>query len=163
MGRSPAISFRALEWIEFTYLPARTASAAIAIASATAISAASATTTRTSATTAATGTSTASTAAIAAFGARTSFVDGNGPPSEITAVQGFNGCTGLRAVAHLDEAKSAKPAAELIADKIHLTDSSILSKSLSQVVFTGTEGKISNVDIQARRPSFRAMSWFCVA
>jgi hypothetical protein len=58
----------------------------------------------------------------------------------------------LCAVGHFHESESPQASAELIANQIHFSDCSILSKSLSKIIFTGTEGKISHVDIQA---SFR--------
>jgi len=130
-GHSPAIFLSAFQPRGLCGLPARTASAAITIAAAT-IAATAATSARTS-TAAATTTRTASTAAatIAAFCARASFIDGDGPPSEITPVQSFDRRTGLRAVRHFDETESAQSAAKLITNKIHFTDSSIFSKSLS--------------------------------
>jgi len=61
----------------------------------------------------------------------------------------------LRVVGHFDETKSPQTSAELIANEIYLAYGSILSECLSQIIFTGAEGEISNVDIQERCPSFR--------
>ena len=118
-------------------LPARTATTAIAISAAIA---AATTTARTASATA---------GLTAALCSRTSLVYGNRATAEIAAVQCRDGCARLCAVGHLDKTEAAKPSAELIADQIYFTNRSILSKSLSQVVFTSTKREISHVDVQA--------------
>lgn len=128
-------------------LPAWAASAAIAITAAIASAITAAGTT-------AAGASSAS-AIAATIGARTSFVHGDGPPTKIGPIQGLDRCTGLRVVGHLDEAESPQAPAKLIANEVDLTHSSVFSKCLSQIIFTGAEREISNVDIQERCPSFR--------
>src|SRR6185437_5955302 len=75
--------------------------------------------------------------------------------AQVCAVKGFDGGVTLGAIGHLYESKAAQAAAELIANEIHLANRSILSKSLSQVIFSRTEGEISNVDVQLANPSFR--------
>src|SRR5438270_777081 len=118
-------------------LPARTATTAIAISAAIA----SATTTAR--------TASATAGLTTALCSRTSLVYGNRATAEIAAVQCCDGCARLCAVGHLDKTEAAKPSAELIADQIYFTNRSILSKSLSQVVFTSTKREISHVDVQA--------------
>jgi len=56
----------------------------------------------------------------------------------------------LRAITHLDKAEAAQSSTKLITNQIHFANRSILSKSLSQIVFTGTKGEVSHVDVQER-------------
>ena len=107
-------------------LPARAASAAIAVATATS---AAVSTAGTSATAAAR-TTTAARSAVSTLCARTGFVHGNGASAQIGSIQRLDRGIRLSAVGHLYETKSPQPSAELIADEIHLTHCSILSKSL---------------------------------
>lgn len=95
---------------------------------------------------------------VSAFGTWPCFVHGDGSSAEVGAVERLNCGVRLGAVGHFYKSKSTKSSAELIADEIDLAYCSIFAKSLSEIVFTGTEGKISYVDIQARRPSFREKS-----
>jgi hypothetical protein len=101
-------------------LPARSATAAVAISAA--ISAASTTAARTAS---------ASTTSVAALSARTSLIHGNRASAEIAAIQRRNRRAGLRAIGHLDKAEATQASAKLIANQIHFTNRSILSKSLS--------------------------------
>ena len=126
-------------------LPARAATTTIAIASA--VSPSTATAGSAAATTAAR-TSTAS-ATVSAFRAWPRLVHGDSASTQIASVQSFDGGSALRAVSHFYEPETAQASAELIANEVHLADRSILSKSLSQIVFTGTKGEISHVDIQS--------------
>jgi len=56
----------------------------------------------------------------------------------------------LGPIGHFYKPEAAQTSTELIANQIHFTHRSILSKSLSQVILTGTKGEVSHVDIQAR-------------
>ena len=124
-------------------LPARSATAAIAI------SAAIATTT-----TAATRTATTAATGITALGSWTSFVYRNRPSTQIGAVQCCDRSVCLCAVSHFHKAEAAQTTAKLIPDQIYFANRSILSKSLSQIVFACTKGEVSHVDIQMRDRPF---------
>jgi hypothetical protein len=126
------------------FLPARAASAAITISAAVTAAAAAAGTTAST-----TARPTPAAAAVATFGARASLVHGDGASTQIAAIQCFDSRIALSAVGHFNESESTQASTKLVTNQIHFSDSSILSKSLSQIVFTGTEGEISHVDIQA--------------
>jgi hypothetical protein len=106
-------------------LPARTASAAIAVATAATAAISTAGTSATAART-----TTAARSAVSALCAWTGFVHGNGASAQISSIERLDRSIRLSAIGHLYETKSPQPSAELIADEIHLTHCSILSKSL---------------------------------
>jgi hypothetical protein len=108
-------------------LPARAASAAIAIS--TTIPAAPATAPWPSTTTA--WPSSAAGAAVAALGSRPSFIYCDRASTKVAAVQRLDRRIALTAVGHFDETKSPQTSAELTSNQIHFADCSVFAKSLS--------------------------------
>ena len=106
-------------------LPARTASATIAVSVAT-IAAASAAATRTASAEGAT-----AAAGVPTLGARTRFVHSDRAPAHVASIERGDRGIRLRAIGHLYEAKSTQASAELIANQVHFADRSVFSKSLS--------------------------------
>jgi hypothetical protein len=62
-------------------------------------------------------------------------------------IQTFNCLTGFLCVRHLNEAKTSGSVGFPIYDDVHLVDSAVLREGVTQIVFSGFERQVSNVNI----------------
>ncbi len=130
-----------------TATAAATAAAAAAIATATATAAAAAAETTTT------------TAAAAALFARPGFIDGQGTPTEVSAVQGADRRSSS-VIVHLDEAETARPTGLAIGHHVHAMDFPVRGKVIANFFFGGREGQVPDVDADHDRLNPRSRP-FC--